>query len=335
MDPNISTAADRERPHVTLARGDRASAAATPSLAARAARAARACLAAAVVLSVACALPATARAAGTSAADRDAARGLAGKGYEQFEAGHYARAIELFFQAESRYHAPPHWLYIARSQVKLGKLLEAEATYQRLLDEKLGPDAPAPFKEAQVSARAELAEAQVLVPSMIIELEGEVPAGTRVLVDGHPIELQAIGRPLRANPGTHLVTAEPPGQTPIGRSVSLALGGGEDTHVSLAFPKRRGSIVPAIVCFSVGAAGLGVGVTTAVLAARAEPGTEGGLRIAEIAGFAAGGAGVVAGIVLAVVRPGGVAEPPKVTFGPLRDVRVGLGAGSISLAARF
>ena len=41
--------------------------------------------------------------AGGSAADREAARTLAGKGYEAFEAKEYRRAVDLFRQAEARF----------------------------------------------------------------------------------------------------------------------------------------------------------------------------------------------------------------------------------------
>lgn len=299
-------------------------------------RSIRAAVAAAAV-ALATAPPAVAL-AGPSAAGRDAARGLAGKGYELFEAGNYARAIEFFQQAEARYHAPPHLLYIARAQVKLGKLLEAEETYQRVIDEQLAADAPAPFKEAQTSARAERTEAQILVPSVVIDLEGDVPSGTRVLLDGAPLEPKALGKPMRQNPGTHIVTAEPPGMPPIGRTVVLKLGGGEDTHVALQFPKTSGSIVPGVICFSVGVAGLGVGVTTAILGVHAAPEDATKIRIAEITGFAVGGAAVVAGIVLTIVRPriGGAPQAaPAAQIGPLRDVRVGFGPTSFELAGRF
>lgn len=293
-------------------------------------RSIRAAVAAAVVALVAA--PGAARAGGTAAAaGRDAARGLAGKGYEHFEAGNYARAIDFFQQAEARYHAPPHLLYIARAQVKLGKLLEAEATYKKVIDEQLASDAPAPFKEAQTSARAELTEAQILVPSLVIELDGDVPSGTKVSIDGTPLENKALGKPLRQNPGTHFVTAEPPGQAPIGRTIVLKLGGGEDQRVTLQFP-RTGSIVPGIICFSVGVVGIGVGVTTAILGLSAKDVSK--LRIAEIVGFSVGGAGVVSGIVLTIVRPK-IGSAPAAAWGPVREVKVGLGLGSLDIAARF
>jgi hypothetical protein len=277
--------------------------------------------------------PRVAHASGRGDAARDIARGLAGKGYESFEAGNYARAIDFFEQAEKRYHAPPHLLYIARAQVKLGKLLEAEHTYRRVLNETLSADAPAPFKDAQTSARSELVETQVLVPTLVIDLEGDVPKGTRVSVDGTSIDEASWGKPLRQNPGTHLVTAEPPGKPAIGRTVVLKLGGGADKHVTVRLPRTSGSLVPALVCYGVGAVGLGVGVTTAVLGANASK--SGSLRGAAITGFVIGGAGVAAGVVLTILRPRFGAAPEAARIGPLRDVRFGLGAASAEITGRF
>ena len=122
---------------------------------------------------------------------------------------------------------------------------------------------------------------------------------------------------------------------PIGRTVVLKLGGGEDTHVTLQFSKAAGSIVPGVICFSVGVAGIGVGVTMAILGLQAAPEDVTKIRVAEITGFAVGGAAVVAGIVLTIVRPRIGAPPAAANIGPLRDVRVGFGPGSFELMGRF
>jgi hypothetical protein len=263
------------------------------------------------------------------AAEREAARALAGKGYELFEAGQYQRAIELFQQAEGRFHAPPHLLYIARAEVKLGKLLDARATLQRIVDEKLAADAPAPFKEAQTSARSDLTEVEVLIPTIVIAFDGAAPPGTRVLVDGAPVEAASLGQPLRQDPGAHVVTALPPGMPPVTRSVLLSVGGAE-TRVALAFPKPPSrSVVPAVIAFSAGAVGVGVGVTAAAVSIHAAPSSQTALHVAEGVGFGVGGAGIVTGIVLLALRP---RAPSPVVAGA---VRVCFGPGSIEVDGAF
>jgi hypothetical protein len=286
-------------------------------------RAVRVCLfAAALTVST------QARAAGTSFADREAARNLAGKGYEALEAGQYKRAIELFEQAEARFHAPPHWLYMARAQIKLGRLLEAKASLEHIADEKLAADAPAPFKEAQASARTELRDLEPKIPSLTVVIEGEAPPGARVLVDDVPLKSEDLGHPVRRNPGPHLIKGEAPGFPAVERTVVLEAGGGDAARVSLPFIKRGSPyIVPAAVSFSLGAVGIGVGVTTAILSLNAKESAKNNLRIGEITGFAVGGAGIIAGIVLVAVRP-----KPSVATTPLN---VGIGPGSLTITGQF
>lgn len=284
-------------------------------------RAVRVCLVAAAFAAViAPAIPAR---AGGSAADRDAARNLAGKGYEALEAGQHQRALELFQQAEARFHAPTHWLYIARAQIKLGRLVEARASLDRVVTEKLAPDAPAPFKEAQANARAELRDLDALIPSLTVVIDGEAPPGTRIIIDGEPLKTEDLGKPSHRNPGSHVVAAEPPGKPAIERTIELRAGSGE-TRVALPFPKRSPYIVPAAISFSLGGVGIGVGITTAILAMNAKDPTRGQLRIGEITGFAVGGAALITGIVLVAI--------PTPTAAPLH---VGIGPGSLTLGGQF
>jgi hypothetical protein len=282
-------------------------------------------------LALLAARPSAALAAG-SAADRDAARTLAGQGYDAFEARDYQRTLDLFRQAEARYHAPPHLLYIARAQIKLGKLLDAEATYQRIVDEKLAPDAPAPFKEAQATARAEIAGAHAVVPVLIVTVAGVPPPGTRVLLDGQPLGPDEMGQPLRRDPGEHAIVLEVPGPTPglsMERRVTLKPGAEAQVVLPLAAPPLP-SVVPGAVLVGVGGAGLVLGTVAAVLlrstaSSRATP-----LRVTEITAFAVGGAAAATGAVLLVLRARAAPQAAA-----LPQVQVGVGAGSVSIAGQF
>lgn len=286
-----------------------------------------------IAAAVACALSFATPAWGTTTADREAARALAGEGYEQYEAAHYQRAIEMFQKAEARFHAPPHLLYIARAQLKLGRMLEAIATYQRVVDEKLAADAPAPFREAQVSARAELGEITPLVPSLTISFEGGAPPGVRVLLDGEQLPASDFGRPLQRNPGNHKVFAVAPGLVPVERTIDLQRGAGEVPVPLQLAPPPKPSIVPGVVTLSLGAVGLGVGTTAAVLSRGASGSKAFNLRVTEITGFAVGGAGVVTGVVLLALRAGKTAAPAASLATP--RVNVGLGVGSVNITGAF
>jgi hypothetical protein len=286
----------------------------------------RASRAAAFAIALAIAAPAQA-----APGDRDAARTLAGKGYELFEAKQYQRAIDLFHQAEARFHAPPHLLYIARAELKLGHMIEARRTYRRILDEKLAPDAPGPFKEAQTSARVELAEIEPLVPAIRVVVPGALPEGTRVLVDGEPVALGDLDKPIAVDPGAHKITGIAPGAAPVEIEVRVKAGSGEERVTLPIAPPPRPSLAPAIACFAIGAAGIGVGTTAAILLRNASGSGATNLRIAEIAGFAAGGAGVGVGVVLVALR----ARAPAAASVSGRTTHLAIGPGSLHVSGTF
>jgi hypothetical protein len=280
------------------------------------------------------AAPAPAAAAAPSAADREAARSLAKRGFELFQDKDYAHAIESFEKAESKIHAPPHWLYIARSQVKLDKLLAARETYAQILAEKLPEAAPPPFREAQASAKSELAELEALIPSIELTLTGPGAAQASVQLDDKPLPASALGHGHPADPGPHTIVVSVDGNAPIERPVTLKADGAT-ARVSIAVDGPSGA-APMIVAFTLGGLALAAGGTTLGLYISRSPPNQ-ALEIASIASFAAGGLGVGAGIVLLSRRPSAAKAPAAAkaarNVGPQITATVGL--GSIGLAGSF
>jgi Tetratricopeptide repeat len=291
-------------------------------------RAVRACLAALALVSAGPALAA----GGPTAADRDAARGLAKKGYESFEEGAFDKAIDLFQQAEARIHAPPHWLYIARAQVKLGKLREAQKTYDRIVAEKLAADAPAPFKEAQASAKEELGDLRHKIPSIRITLSGESAAAAKVQVDGAAIEAADLGAPIAEDPGAHTIRVTVPGAPPIERSVQLQAGETVEQVNIPVDPPHRPSAAPGIALITVGGLGLAAGGVTLGLYLKSSP-RKSAFEIASIASFAGGGAMLGTGIVLLALRPAAEAAPASARAAP--RITASIGPGSILIGGSF
>ena len=269
-------------------------------------------------------------AAGPTPADREVARTLSTRGFELFQTKDYPHAIESFEQAESRIHAPPHWLYIARSQAKLGKLLAAKATYERILAEKLPDGSPLPFRDAQASAKSELAEVDVLIPSIELTLSGVGAAGARVVLDDKPFPASAVGQSYPADPGLHTFVVTPTTGAPIERTVAVKADGVTE-HVSIAMddaPARR--VAPIVVAFTLGGLALGTGGATLGLYLGKTPRSK-GLEIASIASLAAGGIGVGIGVVLVATRP----PLPKSMASAGPQITATLGPGSIGLAGSF
>jgi len=265
---------------------------------------------------------------GPTSDDREAARSFATRGYELFEAGDYARAIDFFQQAEERFHAPPHWLYIARAQAKQGKLLEAKRSYERILTEKLSSDAPGPFKEAQDAARAEMPELEARIPSLAITLSGPGADATKVTIDGARVDVSQDAS--HYDPGQHTVVVDAPGLPPVTRVVTLEPWRTNNQHFVLP-PLEKPSKTPILIAFATGAVGLGVGATTLGLAL-ADP-TQKGLPVASALSFALGGAALGAGTILVVWRSAGTS--PTTTPAHRQRINAAVGPGMISVAGEF
>ncbi len=196
-------------------------------------------------------------------AARAAARPLAKRGYESFESGDYGAAIALFREAEAHYHAPPHLLYVARAQAQLDQLVEARDTYLVVASEKLERYAPDPFHQAQASARAELAQLRARIPRVSIDVTGARRDDVKLWIDDQLFE---DGLPVyELNPGPHSIRAMASGRGGLTQQVVLAEGAREQLVLRFG-PAQEAMghelLVPALVSFGLGGAGLVVGIAT-------------------------------------------------------------------------
>ena len=139
--------------------------------------------------------------------ERATARDAANSGRAAFDAGKYEAAIDSFSRAEQLVHAPPHLLFMARSQVRLGKLVAAHETYLKITREALAAKAPKAFKDAQIVAEEENAAIDARLPSVTVTLRGAPAAGVNVQMDGATLPSAMIGIPLPVDPGEHVFQA--------------------------------------------------------------------------------------------------------------------------------
>ncbi|MEO7328099.1 MAG: hypothetical protein ABI193_05950 [Minicystis sp.] len=203
-----------------------------------------------------------------------AARALARKGYELYDAESYEQAIQALQDAEQLYHAPTLVFMLGKAHVKIGKLLEARALFNKVADEKLAPSASADFRKAQASARQELAALEPLIPTLRIIITGAAGRALTVKLDGLLLPSTDLDRPLEQNPGSHAVSVLPEGSPEVARSVILKQSEASELRIQLPppvvaqasnatrtpAPRDRSSRVPAYVSFGAGALGLGVGI---------------------------------------------------------------------------
>ncbi len=184
---------------------------------------------------------------------RDEARHLAERALTILDSDP-AKARALFEQAEAKFHAPTHLLYLAQALTALGDLEAAARTYQKLGDEVLPGYAPDAFRQAQRIGRDELA---ALVPELArvrvsIGAEG-IPASYQV--DGLPVEV--FGGELLLAPGRRVVRASTSSGAST-RTVVAVAGGVLDLKFELA-PKALAPESPDHTLLYVGVTGLAVG----------------------------------------------------------------------------
>ena len=183
---------------------------------------------AAFVLVCASAVPAFSQ----SDEQRAGARSLATEGATAFRDGRYKDAVDLFSKAESLVHAPPHLLFMARAQTKLGQLVKAREAYLKITREQLAPNAPQAFRDAQTASSREMAAIDPKIGGLTIKIEGSDGAkDLQVKIDGTPVPAVLLGASQPIDPGEHRVDAVATGYR--AQSRTLMVGEGEKTSVTL------------------------------------------------------------------------------------------------------
>lgn len=156
-------------------------------------------------------LGSTELAAAQSDEQRAAARSIATQGADAFNRGRFQEAADLFGRAETLMHAPPHLLFLGRSQEKLGQLVKARESYLKITREVLSETAPPAFREAQLSAERELKSLEPRIASLAITLEPTNVTEVSVRVDGAPIPAVLVGVQRPMDPGEHKIEVSAPG----------------------------------------------------------------------------------------------------------------------------
>lgn len=178
--------------------------------------------------------------------ERAGARAAADQGYDAFKAGRWATAVDLFSRAESLVHSPVHVLFLARSQAKLGLLLEAKEAYLQVLREPSPGTAPAAgVKQARLDAQRELDELEPQIPLVSVQIDGAQPSEViEVTQDGLPLSSALIGVARPLNPGQHLWRAATDSRPPVTQQRSIEPGTESQVTLRLA-PQREIELVAA------------------------------------------------------------------------------------------
>jgi hypothetical protein len=161
---------------------------------------------------------------------RSAARAAATEGLHALQEGRYKDAVDLCTRAESLMHAPTHLLLIARAQTKLGHLVEAQEAYIKIQRDRLAPNAPRAFVDAQAAANDEQAALAPRVPTLKVTLDGDA-TGAQITLDGAPFPAALVGLASPINPGSHTLEARSP--TAAAEPFTVAVSEGAKQTVNL------------------------------------------------------------------------------------------------------
>jgi hypothetical protein len=308
-----------------------------------------------------------ARAAGAdpSAADRATARTLAQEGQQALDAKKFSAAADKFTRADQLVHAPTLMLGLARAQLGMNKLVEAQESYNRIIREGVAQGSPRSWSKALEDATKEVDAITARLPWVTISVLG--PTNPEVVIDSTPVPNASLGVKRPVNPGSHTIKASAEGFAPAEKTISFAEGQSVPVNLELEqapteaapvaapqapeapAPSGSGRKTAAFVALGIGGAGLAVGGVAGILAmskhtqlkqhcpdGTCDPDTQGAAldsyhmvgNISTI-GFIAGGVGVAAGAILLLTQPKESAAPAAATWSPF------IGVGSAGVRGKF
>jgi hypothetical protein len=243
---------------------------------------------------------------------RAGARSLATEGASAFNDGRFKDAVDLFSKAESLVHAPPHLLFIARANTKLGQYVKAREAYLKITKEQLAPNAPQAFRDAQGAASREMAAIDHKIGGLVIKVDGGGEAkDLQVKLDGNPIPSVLVGVSQPVDPGEHRVEAMATGFRALPKSIKVGEAEKATVTVKLevdpnaapppaaATPPKPGEPAPAPPGVATVGGGASVGGTNPPpqVDTGAAGGGSGGMKIAAFSAFGLGAVGVGLGTV--------------------------------------
>jgi hypothetical protein len=210
------------------------------------------------------------------AADTATARALGIEGVTLADAGKCKEAIEKLERAEKLHHAPTTATRLAECEIETGKLVRGTERLQRVVHERLPPNAPPVFVAATTRASTLLAATLPRIATLRISVSPAPASEISLTIDDEPASDAILDSDRHIDPGVHEIKVHAPGFMPETHSATLAEGETKSLIIELrrdagtplphATHDDEPSKVPAILAFGIGAAGLGVGVYAATVA---------------------------------------------------------------------
>jgi hypothetical protein len=220
---------------------------------------------------------------------RNEARSLAREGIALLNEGKFEAAIAKLEQAEQKFHAPTHLLYIARAHAGLDQPRKAYDLYIGIVVEPIPNYAPQAFHEARQNAEAEAQALRARLATVKVNIRGAPPDRATVEIDGKAVHSDRLAYPVAVDAGSVEVVASAPSAEPVSRTIETQVGKVAEVDITLAPSEDLPSE--------------GRGSDGAVTPSPGEgaDGSDSGLGIGAGIAFGIGGAALVAGIITGVM----------------------------------
>jgi hypothetical protein len=233
------------------------------------------------------------RAWAVSDAERAGARAQAVAGAQAFEKGQWKDALDHFTRAESIVHSPTHVLYIGKSELQLGQLVQAHESLLKVTSESAPAGASAAFVEAQKDAQKEaqslLDQLDPRIPQLRIVVNGGAAGATVVTMDGETVPSALVDVPHPVNPGQHSLKATSNG---IAGETTITIGEGQTQTATIDLASQGGGPAAPAVATSIGTPAQDLGAAPAD--------NKSTFRIVSFVGFGVGLVGLGVGTVFAL-----------------------------------
>jgi hypothetical protein len=191
------------------------------------------------------------KASAEPASAKDQARVLFEKGTTALGDKDFKTAAQLLSEAEGLFHAPTTLFYLGTAQMELGLLLEAQASFKRVAEEKLSPKASDAFKKAQSESKKALIDLDARIPSVLVTVEPAGSQGVTVTMNGKPLEGVVLGEKSRINPGSYQFEAKAEGLISAKLTVAAAERTTADVRLVLQ-PVGKPQVEQAVIVQPVG-----------------------------------------------------------------------------------
>ena len=167
---------------------------------------------------------ASAQTKAASPEELQAARDLFQDAYKDEQEKRYAQALEKFQRVAAVKESESVRYRIGSVLEQLGRLREARDAFRALAASTTPSPSPSSSPSIAANAAERAHQLDGKIPKLVLRLQDDPPADTRVAIDGASVPASTTPRRIELDPGEHVIQASSPTSKPSESKVTLAEG---------------------------------------------------------------------------------------------------------------